>query len=90
MKCKSAKILCVYLCASDVKSIKVCYLIRLLSCVNSLMNQSSAVATKGFWTIAADKSVSVSVSYYFVSFEGRLVLQELATLGAWNLYIILL
>ena len=30
------------------------------------------------------------MSYYFVSFEGRLVLQELATLGAWNLNIILL
>ena len=54
------------------------------------MNQSSAVATKSFWTIAANKSVSVSVSYFFMFFEGRLVLQELATLGAWNLNIILL
>jgi len=65
-------------------------LIRLLSCVNSLMNQSFAVAIKSFGTIAADKSVCVEVNYFFMSFEGRLVLQDFAALRAWNLFIILL
>ena len=66
------------------------YLIRLLSCVNSLMNQFSAVAIKSFGTIAADKSVCVEVNYFFVPLEGSLVLQDFATLRAWNLLIILL
>ena len=66
------------------------YLIRLLSCVNSLMNQSFAVAIKSFGTIAADKSVCVEVNYFFMPLEGRLVFQDFATLGAWNLLIILL
>ena len=66
------------------------YLIRLLSCVNSLMNQFSAVAIKSFGTIAADKSVCVEVNYFFVPLEGRLVFQDFATLRAWNLLIILL
>ena len=63
---------------------------RLLSCVNSLMNQSCVVATKSFGTIAADKSICVKVNCFFMSFEGSLVRQDFAALRAWNLFIILL
>ena len=52
------------------------------------MYQSSRVGTKGFGTIAADKFIYISVRSFFVSFEGSLVRQELATLGAWNLLLL--
>ena len=53
------------------------------------MDQSSVVGTKSFRTVAADKSTFVYVSYLFVSFKGSLVAHELAALGAWNLFILL-
>ena len=73
-----------------VVKILIRYLIRFLSCVNSLMYQSSGVGTKGFGTIAANEFIYISVFPFFMSFKGSLVRQELATLRAWNLLIILL